>query len=305
MTQWIRQCTLLISGAGEAWDVSKMRITFSVKKTQNESPNQAQIRVYNLEKNTEHQILSEGQRVTLQAGYKDNFGVIFDGDIIQIKKGREQGTETYVEIIASDGDKAYNYAIINQTLSAGSKQSDHINAAQKTMGLNSGQVDTTDKPLPRGKVMFGNSRDVLRQSAQANGQNWSIQDGRLQFINKNGLLNGQAVVLNSKTGLIGGAEQSNDGVKAKCLLNPMIKIGSAVIIDEQDVAYAKIKASVKEKSKQSETDSNAPVNKPAEIAKDGAYKVIGVEYKGDTYGNDWECELICIDIQAVKNGTEG
>ncbi|HET8689332.1 MAG TPA: hypothetical protein VFM18_22205 [Methanosarcina sp.] len=305
MQQWIRQCTLLISGGGSALDVSQMRIVFTVKKTQNETPNQAQIRVYNLSTTTENQIVHEGQRVTLQAGYKENFGVIFDGDIIQVKKGRENGVETYVEIIASDGDKAYNFSVINTTLSAGSTQADHVNVANNAMGLGKSQIDSGGQPLPRGKVIFGNARDVLRQTAQSNNQNWSIQNGQLQMIAKNGLLSGQAIYLNSKSGLIGGAEQSNNGIKAKALLNPMIKIGGAVIIDEIDVQYAKIKAPKPPKKHKSEEDPSKPVNKPAEISKDGAYKVIEVEYKGDTYGSDWYSEVICIDIQAVQNGTEG
>jgi len=297
MQQWIRHCGLVISAGSASLDLSQLRITFEIKRSQTETPNQAQIKVYNLSEDTANLLVAEGQRVTLQAGYKDNFGVIFDGQCTQIKKGREGGTETYIEINASDGDNAYNFAFVNTTLTAGSSQADHVNVVQKSMGIGHTQKDTKSKKLPRGKVMFGEAKHIMRKSAQAHGQDWSIQDGQLQIISKDNTLKNQSIVLNSKSGLVGGAEQSTDGIKAKALLNPMIKIGALVIIDEKDVEFAKIK-----NTKESKKD---PVNKAPTITHDGQYKVIEVTYNGDTYGNDWFSSIVCIESNAVKTGKEG
>jgi hypothetical protein len=217
-----------VSGESDALDVSKLRITFEVKKTENETPNQAQIRIYNLAQEIENKIINEYTRITLQAGYQDHYGVIFDGEITQAKRGHD-GVDTYLEINASDGDQAYS-AMINVTLSAGSSQSDHINAVANAMGIGTGHIETAGQKLPRGKVMYGHARDVLRTSAYSNGQNWSIQDGQLHILGQYSLLPNQAVVLNSKTGLIGGAEQSTNGINARALLNPMLKIGVHVIM---------------------------------------------------------------------------
>lgn len=300
MQQWIRKCGLVISAGSSSLDLSQLRITFEIKRTQTETPNQAQIKVYNLSDDTANLLIAEGQRITLEAGYKDNFGVIFDGQCTQIKKGRENGTETYVEINASDGDNAYNFAFVNTTLAAGSSQQDHINVVQKSMGIGHTQKDVTSKKLPRGKVMFGEAKHIMRKSAHANNQDWSIQHGQLQIIAKDNTLQGQSIVLNSKSGMVGGAEQSSDGIAVRALLNPMLKIGALVIIDEKDIKLAKIKA--QKKSKSSKKD---PVNKASSISHDGQYKIISVTYKGDTYGQDWFSDVICTELGAVKSGKEG
>jgi hypothetical protein len=305
MQQWMRYCSLIVSGQGDALDLSKLRISFEIRKTENETPNQAQIKIYNLAQETENQIINEFTRVTLQAGYQDHYGVIFDGEITQSKRGREVGTDTYVMISASDGDQAYNSAIVNVTLSAGSSQSDHIAVASKAMGVGVGHIDTAGQKLPRGKVMYGHAKDVLRTSAYSNDQDWSIQDGQLQVLGKISLLPNQAVVLNSQSGLIGGAEQSTKGINAKALLNPMLKIGAHVIINEADVALAKIQL------KKADTSKNPPVDgtdtdKLALVAKDGSYKIIGASFVGDTYGTDWYSEIVCLDVDAtIKKVAKG
>lgn len=293
--QYIRRCNLVVSGAsGDGLDLSNLRIQFKIKKSDAQTPNTAEIRVYNLAPDTAKQIRKEFKRVVLQAGYESNYGVIFDGNIKQVRFGRENGTDTYIDIAAGDGDDAYNFAVVNTTLAAGAKQSDQIGAAANSMsgrGVKQGYIgDTGEGKLPRGKVMYGMARDYLRQSAEASDTSWSIQDGKLQFVPMTGVLPNQAVVLNSKTGLVGQPEQTNDGIKARCLLNPMLKIGGKVLIDEKDIAEAKLP----------DTKKDAQANKPADIAADGLYRVLLVEYQGDTRGNDWYSDLVCLDIDATQ-----
>ena len=291
--QYIRRCNLVVSGvSGDGLDLSNLRIVFKIKKSDTQTPNTAEIRVYNLAPATAKQIRKEFKRVVLQAGYESNYGVIFDGNIKQVRMGRENGTDTYIDIAAGDGDEAYNYAVVNTTLAAGAKQSDQIDAAAGSMtskGVGKGFIaDTGSASLPRGKVMYGNARDYLRQSAEASGTTWSVQDGKLQLVSLTSVLPNQAVLLTSKTGLVGTPEQTNDGIKAKCLLNPMLKIGVRVKINEEDVNEAKLP----------DSDKKDSANKPADISKDGIYRLLVVEHSGDTRGNDWYSDLVCLDVDA-------
>ena len=292
--QYIRRCNLIVAGGDkDGLDLSNLRIVFKIKKSDAQTPNTAEIRVYNLAEETAKQIQKEFTRVILQAGYESNYGVIFDGNIKQVRLGRENGTDTYIDIAAGDGDDAYNYAIVNTTLAAGAKQSDQINAAAGSMaskGVGKGFVgETGTTALPRGKVMYGMARDYLRQSAEASGTTWSVQDGKLQVIDRTAVLPNEAVVLNSKTGLVGTPEQTNDGIKTKCLLNPMLKIGVRVKIDEKDVATAKLP----------DTEKDSTANKPAAISSDGIYRLLVVEHGGDTRGTDWYSDLVCLDVDAT------
>ena len=272
--QYIRQCKLIVSGGGSGIDLSQLRIVFSVKKEDAETPNKANIRIYNLARDTAKRIKEEFDHVTLEAGYKVNSGVIFDGNIIQVRYGREGGTETFVDIEAGDGDEAYNFATISKTLAAGSTQAQQIDAASEPMtgkGVQRGfTCEMPQEALPRGKVMYGMARDYLRRSAQTTGSTWSVQDGKLQFVKLTDTLPGKAVLLNSKTGMIGAPEKDDGGLRVTCLLNPTLRIGGKVKLDEAGIG--------------------------GNGEDDGVYRLLTVEHKGDTFGNEWYSNLECLDV---------
>lgn len=296
--QYMRRCNLVVAGEGQGLDLSGLRIVFKISKKDAQTPNKALIVVYNLQADTAKRIRNEFTRVILQAGYESNYGVIFDGTIKQVRLGKENGTDTYLEINAGDGDLAYNFAVVNTTLAAGATQADQIGAVSRAMqdkGTQGGFIDTLPaQRLPRGKVMYGMARNYLRQSCVSSDASWSIQNGQLQVIRQDGLLPDQAVVLTSKTGLVGTPEQTNDGIKARCLLNPMLKIGARVQIDE----------SLIQESRLPESSKNNAANQPAPLDRDGMYKLLTIDYSGDTRGNDWYCDFVGIGLD-VTGGARG
>lgn len=293
--QFNRRCNLIISGeSGDGLELSGLRIVFKVKKSDAQTPNTATIRIYNLAKETEAKIRKEFSRILLQAGYESNYGVIFSGNIKQTSIGRENGTDSFLDIAAGDGDDAYNFAVVNTTLAAGATQKDQINASiapMKTLGVGQGFVaDSGGEKLPRGKVMYGMAHKFLRQSTKSSNTTWSIQDGKLQVVHQQGVLPNQAIVLSSKTGLIGTPEQAVEGIKIKALLNPTFKIGGKVHINQADIAEAKLQ----------DTSKDAPVNKPVRIEADGFYKLLVVEHSGDTRGGEWYSDLIGLGLDATQ-----
>lgn len=294
--QYLRTCQLIVFGNDlNGLDLSQLRIKFSVKRSDTMTPNVADIRVYNLEEETALRIRKEFTKVILQAGYQSNFGVIFQGNIKQVILGRESATDTFIDIVAGDGDRAYNFAVVNATLAKGSKQSDQVSAAVGAMsskGVTAGHLgDLPDNQLPRGKAMYGNARNYLRDSAQTTQHSWSIQDEKVTFVAKKAYLPGERVVLTSKTGMIGTPQQTNEGVNVKCLLNPNIKIASRVQIDNASIQQFKINLSV----------PNSPANIPAPLTADGVYYVLVVEHSGDTRGVEWYSSLICLNIDVTTN----
>lgn len=294
--QYIRECKLIVFGANlDGLDLSELRIKFSVKRSDTMTPNVADIRVYNLEEQTALRIRKEFTKVVLQAGYQGNYGVIFQGNIKQVIIGRESATDTFIDIVAGDGDRAYNFAIVNTTIAAGSTAADQINAAAAAMapkGVTAGHIgETPPEKLPRGKVMYGNARTYLRDVAQTSNKSWSIQDEKITFVSNKSYLPGERVVLTSKTGMIGTPNQTNEGVNVKCLLNPLIKIGGRIQIDNASIARYKINLSV----------PNSPANIPAPLTADGVYYVLVAEHTGDTRGVDWYTSLICLNMDITTN----
>lgn len=294
--QFLRTCSLIVSGNNlDGLDLSQLRIKFSVKRSDTMTPNVADIRVYNIEEQTALRIRKEFTKVILQAGYEGNFGVIFQGNVKQVIIGRESATDTFIDIIAGDGDRAYNFAIVKTTIKKGSTQTDQINAAVTAMsdkGVTQGHIsEMPASQLPRGKVMYGNARNYLRDVAQTSSSSWSIQDEKVTFVANKGYLPGERVVLTSKTGMIGTPQQTNEGVNIKCLLNPNIRIASRVQIDNKSIQQFKINLSV----------PNSAANIPAPLTFDGTYYVLVVEHVGDTRGIEWYSNLICLNVDVTTN----
>src|SRR5882757_1296274 len=185
--QFGRKWSLVIAdNTGAGLDLSQFRVKFNVKRTGVMTPNSADIRVYNLDLSTAAKIRDEFTQVVLQAGYEGNYGKIFVGNIKQTILGRENSTDTFVDIIAGDGDAAYIGAVMNTSFSAGTSASDHLNAAQGTLtpkGVTAGFTGPLPgKKLPRGKVMYGMTRDYIKKIANDAGFTASIQDGQLVMI---------------------------------------------------------------------------------------------------------------------------
>ncbi len=294
--QFGRVCTLIVYGRDQSGlDLSELHIKFAVKRSDTMTPNSADIRVYNLEEQTALRIRKEFTKVVLQAGYEGNFGVIFQGNIKQVIIGRESATDTFIDIVAGDGDRAYNFAIVNTTIAAGSTQSDQVTAAIGAMtpkGVTAGHLgEMPPEKLPRGKVMYGNARNYLRDVAQSSDKSWSIQDEKVTFVPKKSYLPGERVVLTSKTGMIGTPNQTNEGVNVKCLLNPMIKIGGRIEIDNASIARYKINLTV----------PNSAANIPAPLTADGVYYVLVAEHTGDNRGIDWYTSMICLNMDITTN----
>lgn len=305
--QYLRKCTLICYGTNlNGLDLSQLRIKFSVKQSDSQSPNTADIRVYNVSEETALSMLinlnppsgistSTPGRVVLQAGYESNFGVIFQGNIKQIILGRESATDTFVDIVAGDGHLAYNYAIVNQTIAAGSNSDDQIAAALTPMnkyGVTLGYVSTKQlNKLPRSKVMYGNARNYLRAVSQGTQQTWSIQNEKVTFIKKTSYKPGTAIILTSKTGLIGTPQQTNEGVNVKCLLNPNIQVGGRINIAEATVQNFKINLQ----------NVNSPANIAPPLTQDGNYYVLVIDQIGDTRGVDWYTNILGITAPISTN----
>lgn len=294
--QYLRQCKLLVATlSGNALDLSEFRVKFQVKQTTAETPNAASIRVYNLAQDTAVQIRAQYKKVILQAGYEGNFGVIFQGNIKQVIIGRESATDTFIDIIAGDGDLAYNFAVVNATLAKNSTQQDQVNAAAKAMsalGTTTGGNTTANSTtkLPRGKAMFGNARNYLRDAAQTSQSNWSIQDEKIVFVPKKAYLPGTPVVINASTGMIGTPQQTNEGVNVKCLINPSVKISGRVKLDNETIQRITIDLTLK--------PGNA-TNTAAPLPSNGVYFVLAIQHNGDTRGVEWYSTLICLYIDST------
>lgn len=291
--QWGRLAKVIIGKSTAGLLVENLRIKFDVVKTVDFTPNTATIQIYNLSPNSQARISNEFDEVQVFAGYQGTVPQIFRGNIVRAQHTREVN-DHITTIEAADGDHDFRTAVMNETLSAGTTSSQLIDravASFKGVGdTTKGFVDIPNTALFRGKVMSGNTRDVLHNVAKEHGSNWSIQDGQLIFVKTNGKLPNEAVVLRSDTGLISTPEVDDKGIALTCLLNPTLRINGAVKLDNNALRYK-----VQKERARSVNFVEIPTT-PVKLDKDGIYKVLRLEHLGDTHGNEWISKVECIGI---------
>lgn len=287
--QYIREVKLSVTAGGQSVDMSALRIRFRVQQNNVQRPNVADITVTNPSPDTIAKIKKEGQSVSLDAGYEDSAATIFRGDLIQKRSGRENPVETYLALLATSGDRAYNFAVVSKTLAAGSTYRDQVDVISKEMkkyGVETGFIaDLGSAKMPRARTMFGMARDLLRDIAFATGTSWSIQNNKLQIVKNQESLPGQAIKLNSRTGLIGRPQQTLNGIVVRSLLNPRIVPGTRLQIDQSSIEQAAFSPNFAAEAQ------NAMI--PA-LADDGFYKVLVADHFGDTRGNSFYTDSVCI-----------
>lgn len=295
--QYKRYFSLIVFGSNlNGLDLSPLHCKFSVKRSSNMTPNCADIRIYNLDQNTALQIKKQYTQVIIQGGYDANFGVIFKGNIKQVILGRESATDTFIDLNCGDGDLAYNYAVVNSTLAGGSSMQDQLKQIAAPMAdlgtaLGGNQPPFQPTILPRGKTLWGDSKEYLRTFAQQNGLTWSMQNQQVEFIHQQGYAPGESVVLTSKTGMIGTPQQTNIGVNVVCLMNPLINPGRRIKIDNASVAQLKVDLG----------NPKDPVNLAPPLTADGVYYALVIEQTGDNRGVDWYSKVICCTVNPSSN----
>jgi hypothetical protein len=298
-TQFGRSSSLLVAQSTQALDLSEMHFKFRVSNADVETPNIAEIRVYNVSEATAKQVINEYDSVLLQAGYEGAVGIIFRGTIKQFRRGRERNVDSYLDILAADGDLGYNFGFVNQSLKAGNNGQDRLNTLAKQMNLNvdpNAPASVTGGILPRGKVLFGLARTYMRDLANSNSARWSIQDGAVVMIPVASYLPGKAIQINSATGMIGVPEATDNGIQLRTLLNPLIKIGTAIQINNKGINQT----IVREQFFPSYSSGPTLV---ADVTHDGFYRVLVAEHEGDTRGQEWYTDITCLSLDPSASKT--
>lgn len=304
--QYLRKVSLLLVEGDEALDLSAMHFQFATKQADEESPNNCAVRVYNLSEDTSARVRGEYSKVVLQAGYEDGgAGVIFEGTIKQYRVGRDpDNLTTYLDILAADGDTAYNFSVVNRTMGAGTTADERVRAAVGAMapeGVKAGDVliPGTGGVLPRGKVLFGLARAAIRGEAATQGSSWNITNGVVNVVPLDGYLPSEAVVLTASTGLIGRVEQTEDGMRCRALLNPKLVVGGLVKIDNKSINQTQAAPGSEIPGAQQPYNRWAGVQQFATLANDGLYRVYVAEHVGDTRGVEYYTDLICLAVDPV------
>jgi hypothetical protein len=300
-----RLCSIAAQAAGgQTIDLSELRCRFEIKQHSELGPDKATIKITNENPQTAMlftQNNAEFSTITISCGYQDEgtLGALFSGNIVQAFYGRDTPTDTLTTIQATAGHQAHNYAVVSKTLAVGSTPMDHLNVAVQAMqqyGLQLGfigpSVDLTTPKYPRAVTLYGMARDILFNIARLKKAQISYKLGQIQILGQTDNLPGGAIVLNSTTGMIGMPTQEIGGIMVRSLINPAIKVGGQIQINQADIQQ--------QLQPTSTTGALTPFTGGpdyAQIATDGLYTVFRIDVEGDTRGMPWY-----MDIAALRSG---
>jgi len=265
----------VIPPGGEARVIKGLRVSFEITKSILSFPNLARITLYNPNQDTLSALEEKYTRIVLNAGYEGNLRLLFKGDVrnvFQTKKGRDR----LLTIYSGDGEKSWQNATFNKTLSENLSIKSAIEEVLKTfsdvnIGTLQGLPQVADKI--RGQVLSGSSKDIMDNFAEEYGFSWSIQDGEIIITPEQEPLEGdEAVLVTASTGMIGSPTVTEIGADVTTLLNPSLLPNRAFLIES-------VNADV--------TIGNLFFRNIKRTTAEGLYKIQEVVFKGDSRDGDW------------------
>lgn len=276
-------------------DVSDLRVVFEIKRFAMYYPNSALISIYNLTADMENTIIYEGYRITVDAGYADNYGQIFDGWVLQCTRWKENGTDFVLQILALDGNPFINDGYCSFTYAKGMTARDVVTKiaadASNPVPVAYLSPKLEELKLSKGIAVHGLSRNTLSDIAKSINGTWFIDCGQLYMVSyaddvSKLPMGMQAIELNERTGLLGNPKQNQQGVNVLALLNPQFMPYGFVHISNSLITAQLVTLGT----------LGTPPSHPWALDVSGLYRIVSVVFRGDTRGANegWVADLVTI-----------
>lgn len=261
---------------GQGFDLSELHCIFDINKSITMDNSTGIVTIYNLNVEFENEIITNCNRVTIEAGYKDGYGLIYDGDIIQAIRGIENGVDFYLTLVTMDGDRFLNSGFTTINIPKGASKR-NVAEALCTQSINATEITALSSAFEksqyiRSKAVFGRSKEYLSSLASGENANFYMEDNTVKLTAVTDVPEDTIIRLDPQSGLIGSPQQNTQGITFTALLNPRIKLNSLVNIPNSLII------------EQQYSDGSAAAY---QLDNDNVYRVLKIRYQGDTRGNDW------------------
>lgn len=249
-------------GAGNATEVTGLKITFNIIKTLKQDPNRNEAVIWGLSPETRARLERPNTRCELHAGYNENGGPIlmFRGNVTFCWHQFDR-PDVMTNLELSDGDKELRDTLLSLSYGKGVSNRKVISDIASAMGCELYMPDdVATRVWEAGFSFYGGARSALNKAARASGLAWSIQNGVLQVIKTGGATQRRAIVLADDSGMIGSPERQRqtaaqvarvrdqttqkntnivsasreyDGWRVKTLLMPSVNAGDQVKLESE------------------------------------------------------------------------
>lgn len=279
---------------GNGLQIEGLRIAFSISKTGARTPNNSNVRVWNLSRTSREIMEPPGTRLVLYAGYEQQDGAIkiFEGEVVFVWSSRE-GAEVITQFDLGEGSSAFRDTMISRSYQGASSSLNMIRDIAGDMGLGVDFADNLPSRSWQNGISFhGPARSALDRVTRPDGLSWSIQGGSIQVVRTGGPTRRRAILIAADSGMIGSPERKREGPRE-----------AARVRDQATGRQARV-ATTSQAYNGWEVDS---LLMPAIVPNDtvmlqadtvnGAFVVRELRHIGDTHeGNDrWKTELKLVD----------
>ena len=246
-----------------------------------------QLSIFNVNKESIGQVM-EADRVVLQAGYQDAFGVIFDGTIANLNAPK-QGVNRILDVFCWSGldrvqqkpatvsfapDTSY-FEIVDHIAT------DLFSKKPRYVGFSDDFKEAMGKATDGYNALQPHST-LLDKLGDDFGFDWLIEGDTVLLFENGKHRDGEPYLISPETGLVGGVALTWQGADVEMKLDPTIQIGDRVKVQSQATSI--------------NFSSIYQVNLPEEkkVIGDGVFVVKAMRRQGDFYGqNTWTSELTC------------
>lgn len=233
--------------------VKDLQVTFDISKSTNNKnrTNSASIEVYNLSEESLKILDTDYPAAVFSVGYLDTGGIkrLFSGQVTNVST-RKSGTDIVTQIQMGSGYTALNHDTLSDVVPPGNNVQDAIEKLRKAIGADRGVYNgaNLNNEIIYGYPLSGTPKEMLDELAEKYQLDWQLDDGVLYVHDNDRAATEQfqlAYVISPFTGLIerpyrvsGDKRRSKKdkvkkpGVQMKILLNPEIKAGDIIRIDE-------------------------------------------------------------------------
>lgn len=269
--------------------INSLQVSFEISKASSNKhkTNSCSIEIYNLSDQSLKLLGTDYPAASFKAGYADTGGAqfMFGGQVTQVTT-RKHGTDRITQILMGTGYTDLNHRVLSQITAPGRTVKDVAEDVRKNLpGVVRSVYSGTNlnNPILYGYPLMGSPREMLDELSEKYSLDWQI-DGDTLYIHDNDRANSEnfklAYVISRFTGLIESAyrisgdvrrskkdKAKKQGVQMKLLLNPNIKAGDIVRLEDTLIT--------------------------------GWYKVDDLRHYGSYRGNPWYTELKCSAIEKV------
>lgn len=260
--------------AVEDYTISDVRMRFTCEYQLGGFVPLLEVELYNLNKNTVNELLVRDMKFSFSAGYKDDFPVIFQGQIRNVFTTRND-VDLITTILAGGSDQQLREVWVNKTLDNAKSLREVIEDYLFEADLPIGDIQIKETQINGSVSAADNFLNVMKDLAKAYGFNWYVFNGQFYAYDTTLYPNRGVYKISTATGLLEVPILTDLGINVRTLMEPSIRPQDRYEVESEGLALTQ----------------NATAFVAARENARGRQSVYEVRHFGDTHSNEWYTEL--------------